>query len=126
VFCRRRAATCVHEAGQFLSEVSSRYTKDGYTTFKDLKSSDITNIKITTSSTAGTGITDAKIDTTGVDYYCDGSVIANFKSVTSGTDYNLTVKTTAVASGDSPAAAAAKGKIKDNMLQGSLSKTFQL
>jgi len=122
------AAGCIHEAGQLLSEVSGQYTKRGYTDFKDTVAKDMTNINVlANAAAAGTGIVDAKIDTTGVDYYCDGTVVLNLKGTAVGTDYNLTVTTTAAVSGtDSPAASIAKEDIKKNMLQGNLVKIFKL
>ena len=120
-----QAATCVHEAGQFLSEIAATYTNEGYSSFKNLTASKMTNILTASAISAGNGIVDAKIDTTGVKYYCDGETIVGFKSVTSGTDYNLTV-TVETATRNSPAAAQAVKDIKENMLNNQTSKTFAL
>ena len=120
------AATCVHEAGQFLSEISGSYTKEGYSVFKDLTASQMTNILTAATISTGNGIAaDATIDTTGVDYYCDGETVVNFKAVTAGTDYNLTV-TAETAARTSPAAAQAVKDIKENMLNNLAAKVFQL
>jgi len=119
------AATCVHEAGQFLSEVSSTYTKLGYSTFKTTKAQDMTNIFASdTAITSGNGIYKGSDNLeTGVSYYCDGKEVVAFKTVTSGTDYNLTVTAKA---GGTPAANQAVVDIKKGMLQGGSSKTFSL
>jgi len=121
------AATCVHEAGQFLSEISSSYTKMGYSTFKDTKAQDMTNIYAADSITSGNGIakgTDNLEATNGVSYYCDGAKVVSFKTATNGAKYELTV--TAESNASSPAASQAITDIKNGMLQGNSSKTFSL
>ena len=97
------AAGCVHEAGQLLSEITSKYTKLGYTAFNTAAISSMTNIA--TGVTAGNGISSAAATsiTTGVNYMCDGIVVANYIGVKFGTDYNLSVTTTAPGAADTPA-----------------------
>ena len=120
-----QAVICVHEAGQLLSEISSEFTVKGYNDFKNEKASDMTNIYTAATIPAGkNGIKDAKIDTTGIDYYCDGKKVVNFKGTVSGEDYNLTV--TPASPTGSPAAAKAASKIRTNMTNGASSKVFTL
>jgi general secretion pathway protein G len=123
-----QAQVCVHEVGQFLSEVSSEYTVKGFTDFSTEKASEMTNIYTNATAPAAgkNGIKDAVVHATGVDYYCDGVAVANFKGVVAGTDYNLTVTTPTVATTASPAAQQAAADIKANTLNGATSKTYSL
>jgi len=125
------AAGCIHEAGQLLSEVTAKYTKQGYTDFTAATNyiQTMTNINaLATAADAGTGVlTDQVVNgTTGVDYYCDGSIVMNIKGAKEGRDYNITVTTTDAGTSDSPAASIAKDKIKTTMLSGALTKKFKL
>ena len=122
-----QAKVCVHEAGQFLSEVSSEYTVKGFTAFKGESAKVMTNIYTTTKAPiAGkNGIKDASVDGTGVDYYCDGVAIVNYIGASEGEDYNLTVKATVPTTG-SPAAVKAANEIKSNILNGETKKVFTL
>jgi len=122
-----QAQVCVHEIGQFLTEVSGEYTKQGYSTFKGENASAMTNIYTAATIPAGkNGIVDAKVDTTGVDYYCDGVKVANFKGAVSGTDYNLTLSVPAAQPTGAPAAAQAYTDVMNNVLNGSTSKQYSL
>ncbi len=122
-----QAQVCVHEVGQLLTEISSTYTTEGYTVFKDLTADKMTNIFAgTAANLAGkNGIISAKVDTTGVDYYCDGIAVVNFKGATAGSDYNLTV-TAATGALASPAATQARDDIKENVLNGAANKIYSL
>ena len=123
-----QAQVCVHEAGQLLSEISATYTTDGFTTFKAKNVSEMTNV-YTDSSAPGSGkngLLDATADTNGVDYYCDGEKVVNFKGAAVGSDYNLTVTAVAVTTGKSPAAFEAAKSIKENMLNGETTKVYAL
>ena len=118
------AAGCVHEAGQLVSEITARYTKVGYTAFKELGIAKITNITVGT--TKGSGISSTKlikVDTAGIDYMCDGANILNIKGGIEGNDYNLSLTWT---DGTTPASRVAAAKIKTNMLQGETFKRVQL
>jgi len=123
-----QAQVCVHEAGQFLSEVSSEYTVKGFTDFSTEKASEMTNIYTNTTAPAAgkNGMLDAVVHSTGVDYYCDGVKVVNFKGAVAGTDYNLTVTAATVATSASPAAQQAAADIKANTLNGAASKTYSL
>jgi len=121
------ASGCVHEAGQLLSELTSQYTKKGYTDFIAAKIEDMTNLKIGASVTTGIqAAKGTKIGATAVKYFCDGGEILAIVGVPSGRDYNLTVTTLNENSADSPASNIARKSIFDNMLQGSLEKKFKL
>jgi len=119
------AAGCVHEVGQLISEISAKYTRVGYTAFTSTKIKDITNIAAGKGST-GNGISQAgttTVDTTGIDYICDGKKIVNFKGVQSGTDYNLSV--TLLQTGLTPAAEAARATMQTNLGLASATGTKQ-
>ena len=120
------AAGCVHEAGQLLSELSSQYTKRGYTSFKTTAISELTNISISTDATTGIKEAATTVVSAGIDYACDGVVVMTFTGVPSGTDYNLTGVTTDPTSDDTPASTKAKAEIKKNMLSNLLTKNFRL
>nr|WP_305799972.1 type II secretion system protein [Sulfurovum mangrovi] len=121
------AATCVHEVGQFLSEVSATYTKLGYSDFITKNASDMTNIYTAGSINAGeNGIVDGTVDGDGVGYECDGTLIVTFAGTSAGNDYNLTVTAEGTADGNPPAANQAITDITKNMLNGETSKTFSL
>jgi type II secretory pathway pseudopilin PulG len=122
-----QASVCVHEAGQFLTEVSSEYTTKGYTPFSTENASDMTNIYTSNTISGGkNGIVDAVVHSTGVDYYCDGVAVVNFKGAVAGTDYNLTVTAATVANTASPAAQQAAADIRTNMLNSASSKVYSL
>jgi len=123
-----QAQVCVHEAGQLLSEISSEYTVKGFTAFSTEKVGAMTNIYTNVKApVAGkNGLLDAVVHKTGVDYYCDGVKVVNFKGVVAGTDYNLTVSEVTVATTASPAAQQAAADIKSNTLNGLTSKTYSL
>ncbi|MEA2029349.1 MAG: prepilin-type N-terminal cleavage/methylation domain-containing protein [Campylobacterota bacterium] len=73
------ATTCVHEIGQFVSELAGQYTKLGRTAFADRDLSRMTNAQ--TAVTTGNGFTDAadaNITTAGFKYMCDGRQVATF------------------------------------------------
>jgi len=86
------AATCIHEAGQLIQEISAQYTALGNKTFKLTDVSKMTNIVISNDR----GIdADAKVDTAGVTYNCDGIAILTLTGADAGGDYNLTMVVTA-------------------------------
>jgi len=123
-----QAQVCVHEAGQLLSEISSEYTVKGFTAFSTEKVGVMTNIftKATAPAAGKNGLLDAIVHSTGVDYYCDGVKVVNYKGVVAGTDYNLTVSEVTVATTASPAAQQASADIKANILNGATNKTYSL
>ena len=122
-----QAQVCVHEVGQFLTEVSGTYTTEGFEKFKTSKTDDMTNIYIGTKAAGKNGFPSSVVHgTAGVSYYCDGVDIAKFSGVAAGADYNLTVSAVTVAAGVSPAAFQAAESIKENMLNGGNSKVYSL
>jgi len=120
------AGGCVHEAGQLLSEISAKYTQDGFTTFTARPISVITNISTGVGSGNGISSLAGTVVTTGINYMCDGQNILTYLGFASGTDFNLTVTTTAVGQNDTPASTKAKASIQADMLSGQLTKTFTL
>jgi len=121
-----QAAICVHEAGQLLSEITGQYIKLGHNDFKTTPVQNMTNIQSLEEATAGQNsvIDDQVVDTSGVDYYCDGEAVVKFKAAVSGADYNLTI--TPATTFTSPAASNAAGQIKKNMTDGESSKTITI
>jgi len=123
------AAGCLHETGQLLSEISAKYTKVGFSQFSTMQVDEMTNISVAVPAT-GSGIVEAgttPVHGTGINYRCDGISVLNIVGVTAGTDYNITVTTTAPVSGtDSPAVTIVKTALQSDMLQGQLSKQFRL
>ena len=122
------AATCVHEVGQLISEISAYYTKNGNKVFTDTttgKVSEMTNIGIITTTGATKGIkTDALVHGAGITYTCDDNDIVAIKGANAGTDYNLTVDLTA---GGTPASQQAQENIAKNLgIASGGSKTFSL
>ena len=121
------AGGCIHETGQLLSELSSQYTQQGYTSFKAAKVSTLTNIS--TAVVKGNGISSGAdvLVTAGINYRCDGVDILSYKGKAAGTDFNLTVTlATVVSANATPATVAAQAKIKANMLSNADSKIFRL
>jgi len=112
------AAGCVHEAGQLLSEITSTYTKVGYTAFTTTPIESMTNLQL--GITSGNGISSAsntKVDTTGVTYMCDGTNVVKFTGIKYKSDYNLSIEIQDATSG-SPAAVIAAADIKKNITRG--------
>jgi len=109
------AATCIHEVGQLVQEISSKYTKVGNSEFKSTGIEDITNVPVNATADSLTrGIAEAgTVDVdTGVNYLCDGVSIVKFDGADAGTDYNLTVTVT---DGTTPASKTASDAIKKNI-----------
>ncbi len=121
-----QAQVCVHEAGQFLSEVSGQYTTSGFEAFKTIKTDDMTNIYIGAKAAGKNGLPSALIHGVTTSYYCDGVDIVSFGGVAAGADYNLTVTAVDVTTGASPAAFQAAETIKKNMLNDASSKVYSL
>ncbi len=110
------AATCIHEVGQLVQEISSKYTKVGNATFKTTGIEEMTNVPVNADADGLTrGIAEAGttvVDGTGVNYKCDGENIVKFSGADAGTDYNLTVTVT---DGTTPASKTASDAIKKNI-----------
>ena len=118
------AATCVHEVGQLVNEISAYYTKEGNAAFTDATTglvSEMTNIAIA-QGTKGIDA-DGLIHDTTITYVCDGEDIVTIGGVNAGVDYNLTVTVTEAAA--TPASAVAEEAIKEN-LGGALTKIYEL
>ena len=89
------AATCQHELGQLITEISGAYTAAAdFNTWKTVKLKDVTNIS-TSVQTGTNGIVEAGnavIDGATWTYNCDGEAMAKLvPAVTASGDYNLTV-----------------------------------
>ncbi len=86
------AATCQHEVGQLVSEISASYTKIGYTAFSTANVSTMTNIQTGVGATGARGIVaDGPVHNATVTYNCGGEAIVAISGAPAGTDYNLTV-----------------------------------
>jgi type II secretory pathway pseudopilin PulG len=105
------AATCVHEVGQLISELSAQYTKRGYTDFVNTDIQDMTNILVGASGTKS-GISNAGTTkvTAGITYVCEGGAVIDLTGVQAGQDFNLTLDTSSAAT-TPPAAAIAADKL---------------
>ncbi|MGC9351106.1 MAG: type II secretion system protein [Sulfurovum sp.] len=108
------AATCTHEVGQLINEISSTYTKEGNSVFTAMNVSDMSNIGIiaTTGATKGIKADGTVHGTAGIIYTCDGKDIVAISGKNAGTDYNLTVDLTA---GNTPASKQAEEDIAKNL-----------
>ncbi|SHO80929.1 hypothetical protein MNB_SV-15-580 [hydrothermal vent metagenome] len=85
------ATTCVHEIGQFLSELSSSYTLIGTSKFKLMTLNKLTNIQLNT--TVGNGFKNSETDRLGdsntFTYVCDSHDTVQF--VWNGDDMQMRV-----------------------------------
>ena len=110
------AATCVHEVGQLIQEMSASYTKLGHADYIASNIEDLTNISVGNLGTKG--ITNALAaglaSATAITYECDDALVATLTGTDAGEDFNLTVQTPAVA-GLSPAATKAVTEISKNL-----------
>ena len=116
------AATCIHEVGQLVQELSASYTKLGNATFAVEPIGSMTNIKTSAAAADNEkGISNVATDALGVAagttiaYLCDGVVVTNITGENSGRDYNLTVTVPAIVAADGPAATIAKETVAENM-----------
>jgi len=120
---KAQATVCVHEVGQFISEVSATYTAD----FSKLYANQMTNIYTASSIPSGkNGFKNAKVDGNGVFYYCDGSKVVKINGTSQGEDYNLTVTAQGKNSAKSPAGNAAINMIRKDILNNGDSKVYEL
>lgn len=117
------AAMCVHEVGQLIHEITSGYTKVGYSVFKNSAVSTMTNID-TSGGTQGIK-EDTTVDTTGIIYKCDGKDIVNIVGHNVGGEYNLIV-TLADTAGFSPVPLMVSQEVFKNVMGGDSSKIFKL
>jgi len=115
------AVMCVHEVGQLINEISSRYTKVGNAVFTSATVSTMTNID-TSGGTQGIK-EDTQVDTTGIIYRCDGKDIVSIVGNNTGEDYNLTVTVTA---GVTPVSLMASQEVIKSVIGGSSPKIFGL
>ena len=84
------ATTCVHEIGQFVSELSAQYTKLGNTKFTARDLDRLTNTQKGVST--GNGFTDAATVTPadGYNYVCDGVASMAFTWATATSELTVT------------------------------------
>ena len=120
-----KAATCVHEVGQLINEISTYYTKNGNSVFTGTTVSEMTNIGIIATTNATKGIkADALVHDAGITYTCDGKDIVAITGENNGTRYKLEVDLTA---GTTPASQQAQENIAKNLgIASGGSKTFSL
>jgi len=123
-----KSVMCVSHMGEFISSATLKYTQNGHTLFKELKASDMTNI-LTFNGAVPSGANafkNTKVDTEGVDYYCDGYKIATFLGQATGSHYLFIVAIADTSTIDSPVAQSAAIEAKKNILNGEQNKTFSL
>ena len=117
------ATVCVHEAGQLLNEVAAVYAMVGNATFKSIKISTMTNVKIRASGESRGIKTDTTVDSNGITYVCENQDIFTILGADSGPVYGLTATVTA---GSTPASKTASNDIIKHVLSGSSPKIFEL
>jgi len=113
------AATCTHEVGQLIQEMSAAYTKLGNADYTAAAIEDITNItnNITGGSNGTKGIdevgTTVLASGTAITYVCDSESIVTLTGTNAGSDFNLSVVVTN--DDGTPAAAQAEEDILRNI-----------
>ena len=114
------------EVGQLITEISGKYTKEGYTTFKDMTIGDMTNIQ-TNTQLKYNGIIElptALVHNTGVTYYCGKEALMEFMGILDTNKYSLVIKDKSPTKGVS-LKAAMKLRNTYGMTEGS-TKTYSL
>ena len=108
------ASMCSREITQLTRELSNFYTRIGHGAFKDKLVSEMTNIRILSNSDAITGIISDKSISTGIEYKCDGTKIANFIYTYDPNilRYGLILQIT---DGTTPASLLSSNTLKDNL-----------
>ena len=109
------AATCVHEVGQLVQEMSSAYTKRGNAVYTTSRIDDITNISVGNAGTKGiiqVGTTQLASGTA-ITYECDNQVVATLTGTNAGADFNLSV--TISTNGTTPASTKAEAGMLQNI-----------
>ena len=122
------STVCVQEVAAFITTTHTTYSRLGYQDFKDLTASQLTNgqVSLTPPSSSENVFINTKVDTVGVDYYCDGSKIIEFVGNVNGGDYVLTVSVEDIDTVEAPIGKAAITKIKENILGSDDNKTYAL
>lgn len=116
---------CALEIRQLTGEIYNRFTISGHTIFSEIPIYDITNIRLLQNSSDGrTGIVANTNIVTGVEYQCDGSIIAKFiysyESLTN--EYKMLLE---LKDGNSPASTMAFKTLKKNFnLDGANTKYY--
>ena len=117
------AATCIHEVGQLVQEMSASYTTLSHSGYIASQIKDITNI--TTGGAIPNDIVEAGTTTlasgTAINYECDGITVATLTGTDAGQDFNLSV---VVTTGTTPASAKASAGILKNI--GGSNKVYAL
>ncbi|WP_309499295.1 type II secretion system protein [Sulfurovum sp.] len=117
------AATCQHEAGQFLSEITAFYTRNG--SLAPL--SNMTNIRVDASDTENGFIADVDMNgTTAATYNCGGGAVAVFLPVattnggiSNGPTFGITVTAGVPAADNLPATISVSELAKNNFYKAS-------
>jgi len=86
------AAKCTQETQQLLSEISQKYTIEGYTNFSTIPIEEMTNLRVGISTDEGISSPLGSLVAGGIKYMCDSENIVEIKGEVSGVDYNLTIK----------------------------------
>lgn len=123
------STVCTSDVKNFVLAISTSYTSNGYNTFKDFTAEDFTNgvVLNTPPSDETSAFLNAKVDTVGVDYYCYGEKISNFKGhIVSRGEYNITMTLENEASVSNPASKKAIITLKRYLLDNSYTKSYSL
>ena len=107
------ASICVHEVGQLASEISAKYTKEGFSNFQTVAFDALTNIQ--TSVTTKSGIKEAStaLVINSLTYVCEGTDTATITFAQEGRDYNMSIVVPSIKIG-SPAAIIAATSLRNN------------
>ena len=122
-----KAATCNHEIGQLVSEISAKYTSVGYNAFLAAPITSVTNIN---PGQTDTGITNAGTQamgpalTAGLTYNCDNGALLTLTAAFTSPDYNMTM--TIGTGNNTPALDTARAATTKNLLQGSSPRIIRL
>jgi len=119
---------CVREASAFITTLHTTYGRVGYQDFRNMTAIDLTNGQVSVTAPSGSEnvFINTKVDTDGVDYYCDGSKVVHFVGNVVGGEYILTVSAEDIDNVNTPIGKATITKIKENLLGNEDNKTFAL
>ena len=84
-------AKCTQEAQQLLTEITQRYSNEGYSTFSTLPVDDMTNLRIGISEDDGISSASGTKVSEGIIYMCDSENIVKIQGQLTSVEYNLTV-----------------------------------
>lgn len=87
------SSLCAKEVGQLIHEIGNMYIAKGYTKFKDIPISRISNV-LTSAGASEKGIVEnasTTVDSTGITYECEGEAVVKLVGNLQISEYNLTI-----------------------------------